>query len=218
VEDTAVDQVEQRRRAIWVLVGILFLVAHLGLGWAYTSTIMDLERERQQAEAARARAEEAAERLRQAAAGPVGLWAIPEWQVKALSGTINWTHRADGMLDLYIAPSPFYFDGETVTMHLITMKAWMWRSEDEYYRLKSKWVGQDLYYLPPFGKWTKLATYADGRFQLKVREVVWLYMNLPTGEVREEFRPLVKGRPKHDYSITATGNRDPERLKRIDQD
>jgi hypothetical protein len=113
-------------------------------------------------------------------------------------------------------PSRFYYDGETVTLQLFTLKGWMWRSEDDYYRVKAKWVGDDLFYLPPFGRWDKLATFRGGHFADESEKVALRYERIPRSQVTEELRPLVKARERHDYSITPTGGRDPERLKDLD--
>jgi hypothetical protein len=115
-----------------------------------------------------------------------------------------------------LPPQPFYFDGETITMHLLSMKTWMWRSEDDHYRVGAKWVGDDLYWLPPFGQWSKQATFRNGQFEVEGADGVWKYEHVPLNQVPEELQPLVIERKKHDYSITPQGGRDPTRLKELD--
>jgi hypothetical protein len=133
-----------------------------------------------------------------------GLWAIPALQ------------RHDPARLLCGAPDPFYFDGETLTLRLIRMHAWEWESPDGYYRVKTKWVGDNLYWLPPFGRWEKHATFRGGRFEVEVGTFTWRYERVSRTQVPEELRPFVKRREKHDYSICPDGSRDPERLKGLE--
>src|SRR5437016_2440017 len=97
--------------------------------------------------------------LRRCAA--VGLWAVSVEQVDRLNRIAD----AAGENVYYAGAAPFYFDGETVTMSLVTEKVWEWHSEDDYYRLRAKWIGDDLYWLAPFGGWGKLATFRAGVFE-----------------------------------------------------
>jgi hypothetical protein len=143
---------------------------------------------------------------------PVGLWVVPESQVREA----NEQARVKGENVIYGPPHPFYFDGETATMHLYCTKAWMWRTPDDCYRVRTKWVGDQLYWLPPFGRWEKKAAFRNGRFQHEQSGVVWKYERMPLNRVKEELRPLLKEREKHDYSITPLGDRDQRRLKNLD--
>jgi hypothetical protein len=74
---------------------------------------------------------------------PVGLWAVPI------------RHGDNGLPEGFLlSPGPFYFDGETVVLRLHTRKSWMTRSPDDYYRVRSRWSGDTLEWLPPFGSWS----------------------------------------------------------------
>src|SRR5262245_57805907 len=59
-------------------------------------------------------------------------------------------------------PNPFFFHGDSVTLLIVSMKPW--HPEDSYYRLRSKWVDHDLYYLSPevnskgVHEWRRLAS------------------------------------------------------------
>jgi hypothetical protein len=133
-----------------------------------------------------------------------GLWAIPECQ---------WRDPARFNCG---TPAPFYFDGETVTLRLYQEKAWEWESADGYYRVRTKWVGNELYWLPPFGSWERYRTFKDAQFETEVGGFTWRYEKVHTDQVTEELAPLLKKREKHDYSIAPDGSRDFERLKRLD--
>src|SRR5437762_13859893 len=65
----------------------------------------------------------------------VGLWVASQEQVNRR----NRIEDAAGENVIYIGPAPFYFDGETVTMSLLTEKVWEWHPEDDHYRLRAKW-------------------------------------------------------------------------------
>src|SRR4051794_14918748 len=67
---------------------------------------------------------------------PIGLWDVPKAQLEE----VNAQAEAAGKRVLYLPPDPFFFHGDSATMHLITLKAWMWRSEDDDYRVKTQWV------------------------------------------------------------------------------
>ncbi|CEF49248.1 unnamed protein product [uncultured bacterium] len=143
---------------------------------------------------------------------PIGLWVVPESQTQKADAQA----KAAGEHVVYLAPSPFYFHGDSATMHLISMKAWTWRTEDGYFRVKTKWVDDDLYWLPPFGGWSKIATFRNGRFEVDGDDVLWKYERVSPKELPERLRPLLKKREIHDYAITPHGDRDPSRLKDLE--
>lgn len=58
----------------------------------------------------------------------------------------------------------FAYDGEHITMRLVTLHPGQWKSADDFYKLESKWEGDTLYYRPPFGPWTELASFEDDHF------------------------------------------------------
>jgi hypothetical protein len=144
----------------------------------------------------------------------IGLWVVPQSQVDEADARA----KAAGEHVFFMSPNPFYFHGDSATMHLIRLKEWMWRSEDDYYRVKTKWEGDDLYWLPPFGPWSKLATFRNGRFERDEDDVVWKFERISPKVAADECRPLLKKREIHDYAIRANGSRDPSRLKKLDLD
>jgi hypothetical protein len=146
------------------------------------------------------------------ALSPIGLWVVPASQAQEA----NARAEAAGKNFLYLRPAPFYFHGDSATMQLTPWKAWMWRSEDDYYRVKTKWVNEELHWLAPFGGWSKQATFRNGRFELEGDDVVWIYERVAPKNVRDDLLPLLKKREIHDYSITPLGGRDPGRLKDLE--
>src|SRR5687767_8060757 len=60
----------------------------------------------------------------------VGLWRIPQDQVEQMRGRVKPQGGDQSVVVCPLSPEPFYYDGETVTLHLLTLKEWMWRSED----------------------------------------------------------------------------------------
>src|SRR5947207_3237537 len=73
----------------------------------------------------------------------VGVWGSDQRQIEAMNAKAE-----DGIV---LGPWPFAYDGETVTVLLVPLRLWAERSPDDYYRLKARWVGRDLYWLPPRG-------------------------------------------------------------------
>jgi hypothetical protein len=133
---------------------------------------------------------------------PVGLWMVPVGQVEEANARLE----AEEKNYRFGGPDPFFFDGETLTMRLLPMKVWEWHTADDYYRLSSRWEGDDLFWLPPFGEWTKLASFRDGAFQVEHHDVVWRYERVPLDGVPPGLQPLLKPRDKHDYSIKPDQN------------
>jgi hypothetical protein len=101
----------------------------------------------------------------------------------------------------------FAYDGEYVTLRLLTLRTGQWKSADDFYKLQSRWEGNTLYYRPPFGSWTELASFEDGRF-----------VNVGNGKKRifgkitdEQVVPwnaaiLSPGREAHDYRRQPDGS------------
>ena len=100
----------------------------------------------------------------------------------------------------------FVFDGRTVTLFLFTEKEWMWKSPDNHYRLKARWKGRDLEYLPPFGRWQRLATFDGRHFVLKgPGATVWTFRKVGKTDLLEpDDKVVLKKRALHDYSIKPT--------------
>lgn len=89
-------------------------------------------------------------------------------------------------------------------MHLWRLKSWMWRTPDDIYRVQTRWKGDVLQWLPPFGTWADLARFEDDRFVD--------YEGVPFGrvtanELPDAHRALLTPREPHDYSIGPQGTR-----------
>jgi hypothetical protein len=139
-----------------------------------------------------------------AQADAVGIWKVPPQHAKALND-----NRPNPKLS-YGAPASFRYDGQYVTLQLCKNKAWMWGPEDDCFRVKAKWEGNDLYWLPPFGGWTKLATIANGRFEERTDYgVVWKFERVGPEFLADYEQHLADEREPHDYAITPMGERRP---------
>lgn len=145
------------------------------------------------------------------ASGPIGLWVVPDAQVREVN-----EQAADRDRVIFLAPAPFYFDGESAVLELWAPKAWMWRSADGYYRVKTKWVDGTLYYLPPFAGWQRFTTFRNDHFERQESGIIWKYERVAPNRIPPELQSYVIHRDMHDYAITAIGTRDPERLKDLD--
>lgn len=58
----------------------------------------------------------------------------------------------------------FKYENEHITIHLASLHKTDWKSDDEFYTLRSRWERNALCYLPPVGIWTKLAFFEDQKF------------------------------------------------------
>ena len=99
----------------------------------------------------------------------------------------------------------FLYDGRNVTLALMSEKEWMYRSPDDHYRLDSRWQGDLLQYRPPFGTWTDLARFVDGRFETAGDQRPWSFESVPSRAACDpDDLPLLADRAPHDYSIKPT--------------
>ncbi len=111
----------------------------------------------------------------------------------------------------------FAYDGKHVTVVLYTLKAWMWKSPDDVYRLESRWVkrpdgGEDLQFHLPFGGWQTLAaSVLEGstwKFVLDEGDTTWPLERVGReANADEADRALLKPRAPHDYAIKPTSPR-----------
>jgi|GEM_PF-5744876 len=98
----------------------------------------------------------------------------------------------------------FFYDSNYVIISLLTDKAWMWKSEDDYYKLKAKFQHDSLFYLPPFGVWTFLAKFDGEKFNVSVQDKIFSYAKIKAAEINQLDNAILKPRDLHDYSIKPT--------------
>jgi hypothetical protein len=123
----------------------------------------------------------------------VGLWRIPPAdRERVVSATVR----------SQPGTTRFLYDGETVTLFLLTEKDWMYRARDDHYRLATRWQGDVLQYRPPFATWTDLARFRDARFETVGDQPPWRFELVPDRAAcdAEDLR-LLADRPPHDYAI-----------------
>lgn len=98
----------------------------------------------------------------------------------------------------------FFLDSNSITLSLWTTKEWMWKSEDDYYKLSSKWNHDSLFYLPPFGEWTFLAKFDGTNFIKKEQNMIFKYNKIKANEIDSIDSVILKKRKLHDYKIKAS--------------
>jgi len=126
----------------------------------------------------------------------VGLWRVPPADRERV---VSLTVRA------HPGTTRFLYDGEMVTLFLFTEKDWMYRAPDDLYRLTTRWQGDILQYRPPFGTWTDLARFRDGRFETVGDDPPWRFEPVPHRAACDaDDLPLLADRAPHDYSIKPT--------------
>lgn len=83
------------------------------------------------------------------------------------------THFGSGGSDsiktvILMIPSTFVYDGTFVTARFIFIskvyEKFPWKSEDEIYKMKSKWSGDTLKYMTPFNDWKMMGVFKGGTF------------------------------------------------------
>jgi hypothetical protein len=96
----------------------------------------------------------------------------------------------------------FLYDGKHVTLFLVAEKPWMWRSQDEHYRLASEWQGDKLAYRPPFGRMSPFVRFVNGRFESLDDKPPFRYESVASREAADkDDLVLLADRPVHDYNI-----------------
>jgi len=99
----------------------------------------------------------------------------------------------------------FYYDGKYITLSLLTLKGWMWKSEDDFYKLKANWQLDSLFYLPPFAKWTYLAKFDGTNFSVTLQDTVgFKYEKIEPNEISKTDSSILKKRDLHKYNIKPT--------------
>ncbi len=99
-----------------------------------------------------------------------------------------------------------YHDDGTVTLRLLTLHPGQWKSEDDFYRLSTKWEDSALFYLPPFGDWTELAVFEDDRFVNVGNGKKRIFEKIGADQVIEWNKAILKDRELHDYRIQPDGS------------
>ncbi|MEK6749786.1 MAG: hypothetical protein AABY83_11345 [Pseudomonadota bacterium] len=125
-----------------------------------------------------------------------GLWQIPKQErVTFQDGVI---FAAGNYL--------FAYDGRDVTLLLTPSKNWIYRSSDDVYKLKTKWEGRKLFYLPPFGDWSYLAEFDGEQFYREEPKHRWKYHKIRDEDVETADKAILNShRTAHDYAIGPAG-------------
>ena len=99
----------------------------------------------------------------------------------------------------------FRFDGDTVTLRLLTLHPGIWKSSDDFYRLSAQARDHALWYRPPFGDWVQLATFEDDRFVDIGSGLRRVFGRITDDEVVTWNRAILKARAPHDYRTRPDG-------------
>jgi hypothetical protein len=120
----------------------------------------------------------------------IGLWQLCETQQVPDDGRGRLTN------DAYI----FRYDGDTVTLRLVTVNPAMWKSDDDFYRLAARWDGDMLTYRPPFGDWAELAEFRGDHFEDVGGGTRRIFERIGEDQVADWNRAILAPRAPHDYS------------------
>jgi hypothetical protein len=125
----------------------------------------------------------------------IGLWRVPVGERERFSPGVM---SLPGIVR-------FLYDGQTVTLSLMTEKEWMWKSPDDHYRLEMEWKGDMLFYRPPFGGMTPLARFVGDHFESGDGKPPWRFESVPSRDACDaQDLVLLAERKVHDYSIKPT--------------
>lgn len=90
----------------------------------------------------------------------------------------------------------FLYDGDYVTLFLYPKSPPSWQSEDNFYKMKSKWVNDSLYYLHPNGAWLYIAKFDGTSFltSYKTEKLIWKYKKINKEEIDKDHISILKDR------------------------
>lgn len=100
----------------------------------------------------------------------------------------------------------FRYRGAEVTLRLLTLRAAQWKSPDDFYTLAARWDGDRLLYRPPFGPWTELAAFEDGRFVNTGSVRKRIFHRIDDDQVVPWNRAILTPRTLHDYRRQPDGS------------
>lgn len=95
----------------------------------------------------------------------------------------------------------FVLTGDHATVYLLSEHPVSWKSEDDVYKLKAKWDGNTLFFLPPYGDWIPLAIYDNGSFYMKGHGQKRIFRRIGPEEVSVWTKDILKERDLFDYSL-----------------
>jgi hypothetical protein len=130
----------------------------------------------------------------------VGIWMVPVEKAKFEAN--GW--GASPM------PGIFIYDGTYLTLNILFVESGTravplkWPSKDGYYKVKTVWQQDSLFYLSPFGT-DFMAQSTNGKFHNTFRyegyEHIWEFEKITAKEVPEYYKPLLKKRKVFDYRL-----------------
>jgi hypothetical protein len=100
----------------------------------------------------------------------------------------------------------FRYRGAEVTLRLLTLRAGQWKSPDDFYLLAARWQGNRLLYRPPFGPWSELASFEDGRFVNTGNGRKRIFHRISEEQVVPWNRAILADRTPHDYRRQPDGS------------
>ncbi len=91
-------------------------------------------------------------------------------------------------------PGPFCFDGQGITWRVHATRDWYWNADDDIYRFKAKWNGDDLYWRTPSDKWERFARWRGGRFEIERDGIRWRFAKVNDPQHWREYQQYLLGR------------------------
>ena len=92
-----------------------------------------------------------------------------------------------------------------LTIRLFTLQDGVYKSPDDFYKLKAKIEKGTLFYLPPFGDWVPLAAFDSGRYLMSSQGTTRYFKKVSADQVPKHERGMLSERAPHDYRIRADG-------------
>ncbi|HLP54083.1 MAG TPA: hypothetical protein VK151_03605 [Fluviicola sp.] len=110
---------------------------------------------------------------------------------------------------LFIEPAIFRYDGTYVTTNFLCVwNSWTpkWISKDGFYKLKSRWNNDTLFYRTPFGDWKEAGVFGHGNFNT-VHAVndsahVIRFRKISRSDAHNDEKAIFKPRKPHNYALS----------------
>ena len=125
------------------------------------------------------------------------------WQFEKMAANSSGKKTSSGITDQYT----FQIKNSFITISLFTDHLTNWKSKDDIYILKIKWIEHTLYYLPPFGDWTPLADFDGTNFYQSDGKQKRIFKKIAESEIVDwNSEILKKDRLPFDYDLHKNKN------------
>lgn len=141
----------------------------------------------------------------------IGIWKVSNDQSPIQSTLSNGNDSIASIWVILAWPSIFKYDGTHITGHFFERNGTaIWMSQDDYYKFKTFWRGDSLFYLSAFHRNEFVAAFRDTAFlntetYKDTIEHTWIYEKI-SPKMLPKNSPILKERAAFDYQLIQSNN------------